>query len=266
MELVRGRNLGQVLHEDGVPPIGQAVEWVAQTADALAAAHGAGIVHRDLKPANIMLTDAGAVKVLDFGIARRLETSDLTSTQIMGTLAYMPPERFNTGHQDARGDLYSLGSVLHELLTGETPFGDLLTTALMFAHVQRIPDPPAPAAPTFPCPLTRSWPNSSPKTLISVPSAPRSFTAASKPSPHPRRHRPGRRHPRSPHGGSRNPLHPRWPQHGSTTARCRQPRAYGPTRLRQHPSWRAPAGQAKGRSRGPSHLAAPPSCRLLTFP
>ncbi|NUP47658.1 MAG: protein kinase [Catenulispora sp.] len=150
MELVHGRNLGQVLQEDGVAPIAQAVEWTAQAADALAAAHRARIVHRDLKPANIMLTDARAVKVLDFGIARQLETGDLTSTQIMGTLAYMPPERFNTGHQDARGDLYALGCVLHELLTGETPFGDLPATGLMYAHVHRIPAPPSTHRPDVP--------------------------------------------------------------------------------------------------------------------
>ncbi|MFF3564684.1 PQQ-binding-like beta-propeller repeat protein [Streptomyces sp. NPDC002574] len=150
MELVGGRNLGQVLRETGTPPIAEAVEWTAQIADALAAAHKAGIVHRDLKPANVMLTGSGGVKVLDFGIARHMDTGTLSNTRIMGTLAYMPPERFDKGPQDARGDLYALGCVLHELLTGSSPFGELSTSALMFAHVHREPDAPSVQRPDVP--------------------------------------------------------------------------------------------------------------------
>ncbi|MFE0459039.1 serine/threonine-protein kinase [Kitasatospora sp. NPDC058965] len=153
MELVHGRSLSQVLHDDGVPTVTQAVKWGVRIADALSAAHQARIVHRDLKPANVMLADNGRVKVLDFGIAKRLDTSSPTSTSIMGTLAYMPPERFNTGRQDARGDLYSLGCLLYELLTGNTPFGDLPTTALMFAHVNRVPEPPSARRPGTPTSL-----------------------------------------------------------------------------------------------------------------
>lgn len=150
MELVEGRNLRQVLQETGTPSIAEAIEWAARIADALAAAHAAGIVHRDLKPANVMLTGSGGVKVLDFGIARHMETGTLSNTRIMGTLAYMPPERFDKGRQDARGDLYSLGCVLHELLTGSSPFGDLSTSALMFAHVHREPDAPSARRPEVP--------------------------------------------------------------------------------------------------------------------
>lgn len=153
MELVSGRDLGDVLHHQGIPAIAQAAEWGAQIADALAAAHQIDVVHRDLKPTNVMLTDAGTVKVLDFGIAKYLETSSPSSTSVMGTPAYMPPERFRTGYQDARGDLYSLGCLLHELLTGTSPFGHLSGTALMYAHVQHVPDPPSTRRPATPAPL-----------------------------------------------------------------------------------------------------------------
>ncbi|GAA1961423.1 serine/threonine-protein kinase [Kitasatospora viridis] len=153
MELVHGRTLAQVLREDGPPPVEPAVEWAALIADALEAAHGAGIVHRDLKPGNVMLTPSGAVKVLDFGIARPLAGGGTTSTTIMGTLAYMPPERFESGRQDTRGDLYSLGCLLHELLTGAGPFADVEASALMFAHLRRTPEPPSARRPGVPAGL-----------------------------------------------------------------------------------------------------------------
>ncbi|MEV7512659.1 serine/threonine-protein kinase [Streptomyces sp. NPDC091201] len=141
MENVPGRNLGVVL-EKGLPPVGDVLAWTAQVADALYAAHTARIVHRDLKPANLMLTPAGSVKILDFGIARYVSTRSMAS-RVIGTVAYMPPERLLGKAGDARGDLYALGCVLYELLTGRTPFGDLDTPALMYAHVNTPPAPPS---------------------------------------------------------------------------------------------------------------------------
>ncbi|WP_330346687.1 serine/threonine-protein kinase (plasmid) [Streptomyces europaeiscabiei] len=142
MENVPGRNLGVVL-KDGLPPVADALAWTAQVADALQAAHSARILHRDLKPANLMLTPAGSVKILDFGIARYIST--LTgATRAIGTVAYMPPERLMGKVGDARGDLYALGCVLYELLTGRTPFGDLDTpAALAYAHVHTPSAPPS---------------------------------------------------------------------------------------------------------------------------
>ncbi|MFG2234913.1 PQQ-binding-like beta-propeller repeat protein [Streptomyces sp. NPDC048723] len=139
MENVPGRNLGVVL-QDGLPPVADALAWTAQTADALHAAHTARILHRDLKPANLMLTPAGNVKILDFGIARYISTTD---SRVVGTVAYMPPERLLGKADDARGDLYSLGCVLYELLTGRTPFGGLDSPALMHAHINTPPAPPS---------------------------------------------------------------------------------------------------------------------------
>ncbi|MEU8851946.1 PQQ-binding-like beta-propeller repeat protein [Streptomyces sp. NPDC048564] len=141
MENVPGRNLGVVL-QDGLPPVADVLAWTAQTADALHAAHSVRILHRDLKPANLMLTPAGSVKILDFGIARYISTLTVAS-RVVGTVAYMPPERLRGEVGDARGDLYSLGCVLYELLTGRTPFGGLESLALMYAHVNTPPAPPS---------------------------------------------------------------------------------------------------------------------------
>ncbi|WTW93544.1 serine/threonine protein kinase [Streptomycetaceae bacterium NBC_01309] len=141
MELLEGRDLARVLRDAGPPEIAVAVNWSAQVAGALSVAHANGVVHRDLKPSNLMLTAEGAVKVLDFGIAR-FATSTTRSTQIMGTLAYMAPERVRGQSGDTRGDLYSLGWVLHELITGKTPFGTTEPMALMYAHLETPPEPP----------------------------------------------------------------------------------------------------------------------------
>ncbi|MGW5847356.1 outer membrane protein assembly factor BamB family protein [Streptomyces sp. NPDC055254] len=148
MENVPGRNLGVVL-KDGLPPVADVLAWTAQAADALHAAHTARILHRDLKPANLMLTPAGSVKILDFGIARYISTRTVAS-RVVGTAAYMPPERLRGKVGDTRGDLYSLGCVLYELLTGRTPFGDLDALALMYAHANTPPAPPSSHRPGLP--------------------------------------------------------------------------------------------------------------------
>ncbi|WP_406282026.1 WD40 repeat domain-containing serine/threonine protein kinase [Embleya sp. NBC_00896] len=152
MEFLAGRDLDTVLRKDGPPEVPTAVDWAAQTAAALHAAHTAGVVHRDLKPANLMLGPDGRVKILDFGIARCMASTH-TSSNVVGTLAYMPPERFRDLPGDARSDLYSLGCVLHELLTGRTPFqaGDLFAT--MAAHLHATPAPPGDTRPGVPAAL-----------------------------------------------------------------------------------------------------------------
>lgn len=141
MEFLAGRDLDTVLREDGPPEVAAAVDWAAQTAAALEVAHAAGVVHRDLKPANLMLGPDGRVKILDFGLARYMASTN-RSSKVVGTLAYMPPERFGELPGDARSDLYSLGCVLHELLTGHPPFhpGDMVAT--MAAHLHAAPLPP----------------------------------------------------------------------------------------------------------------------------
>ncbi|MFJ8589232.1 PQQ-binding-like beta-propeller repeat protein [Streptomyces sp. NPDC093595] len=152
MEFLTGRDVDTVLREDGVPGIAAAVDWTAQTAAALQAAHAAGVVHRDLKPANLMLAPDGHLKILDFGIARYMASTH-RSSKVIGTLAYMPPERFGDAPADARSDLYSLGCVLHELLTGHPPFRATEPVALMAAHLNTYPQPPSRARPGVPAAL-----------------------------------------------------------------------------------------------------------------
>ncbi|MEU5028308.1 serine/threonine-protein kinase [Streptomyces milbemycinicus] len=140
MELLEGRNLATVLREDGPPSVATAVDWVAQAAAGLARAHEADVIHRDLKPANLHLAADGRVKILDFGIARFMEA--LPSSKVMGTFPYMPPERFDGHSGEARSDLYSLGCVLHELLTGKLPFDATSAASMMSAHLTKVPVPP----------------------------------------------------------------------------------------------------------------------------
>ena len=144
MELVEGRTLSAVpAHEMTVHV---ALRQYIEILEALAYAHERGVVHRDLKPANVMVVPSGAVKVMDFGLARRMSemSSVTTAGEIVGTIAYLPPERFLGRVADERSDLYSVGVMLYETFTGVQPFksetDDLV--AVIFGHVNE--PPPAP--------------------------------------------------------------------------------------------------------------------------
>lgn len=168
MELVKGKDLRSVLTDDGTPTLDVALECAIQTADALVAAHAAGVVHRDLKPENLMVTPSGTVKILDFGIARYLSTAT-TASRVVGTPAYMPPERLQGKVGDGRGDLYSLGCVLYELVTGQPPFGLLEVGAMAFAHVYTPPQPPSTHRDGIPPRWTTSCRPCSPRTPTDAP-------------------------------------------------------------------------------------------------
>lgn len=149
MELVDGRPLDRLLHE-GPLPVATAVDYAVQVASALEAAHARGIVHRDIKPANIVVAGNGRLKVLDFGLAKLIEhpESDETVTArgtlpgiILGTLAYMSPEQAEGRAVDARSDLFSLGAVLFEMLSGRRPFAAGSDAALVTAILRD--EPPA---------------------------------------------------------------------------------------------------------------------------
>ena len=142
MEFVRGKSLRQLLTEKGRFPADLAFSMIEVLADALHLAHDAGIVHRDIKPANILVRDRdGAVKIVDFGVAR-LASSDLTGVgDVFGTPAYMSPEQFRGGPVDARSDLFSLATILYQMLCGARPFpgDDLSSLAYSVVHTE----PPA---------------------------------------------------------------------------------------------------------------------------
>jgi serine/threonine-protein kinase len=151
MELVSGRTLAQTIDASGRIDPATACRIAIEVGQALSVAHGAGLVHRDIKPANIMITDSGTVKVVDFGIARAQAGDALTRTgAVLGSPAYMSPEQITGGTADARSDLYALGSVLHEMLTGSVPFpGDDQFTVLT-RHLNEAPTPPSALAPGIP--------------------------------------------------------------------------------------------------------------------
>ncbi|WP_052442487.1 serine/threonine-protein kinase [Streptacidiphilus neutrinimicus] len=145
MELVHGPSLAQELQRSGVLTVERVARIAADVAAGLAAAHHRGIVHRDIKPANLFTTTQGQVKVGDFGIARITDdpSAGLTSTgQIMGTCLYIAPERILGHHAQPASDVYALGCVLYELLTGEPPFRCETSVATLLQHLEADPAPP----------------------------------------------------------------------------------------------------------------------------
>ncbi|GAA2467742.1 protein kinase [Streptomyces macrosporus] len=146
MELVEGRTIRDLLVNAEAPPPEQALIIVSGVLEALAYSHQHGIVHRDIKPANVIITNNGAVKVMDFGIARALHGASTTMTQtgmVMGTPQYLSPEQALGKTVDARSDLYATGCLLYELLALRPPFTGETPLSVVYQHVQDEPVPPS---------------------------------------------------------------------------------------------------------------------------
>ncbi|MGP4002208.1 serine/threonine-protein kinase [Streptomyces sp. 8N706] len=153
MELVAGRSLSAELAADRGPlEVEEACRLVGQAASGLAAAHKAGVVHRDIKPGNLLLAE-GSVKIADFGIARIQGegASALTTTgAVLGTSAYLAPERGMGRTAGPEADVYALGCVLYELLCGRPPFNGDAVAAVVYQHVDAAPVPPRQVRPEIP--------------------------------------------------------------------------------------------------------------------
>jgi beta-lactam-binding protein with PASTA domain/predicted Ser/Thr protein kinase len=146
MEYVDGRTLRDIVKTEGPLPGQRAMEIMADVCAALDFSHRHGIVHRDVKPANVMITRNGAVKVMDFGIARAVADGQVAVTQtaaVIGTAQYLSPEQARGEAVDARSDVYAAGCVLFELLTGEPPFTGDSPVAVAYQHVREDPKPPS---------------------------------------------------------------------------------------------------------------------------
>lgn len=153
MEFVEGRTLRDIVKSEGPLPAKRAMEVMADVCAALDFSHRHGIVHRDVKPANIMITRTGAVKVMDFGIARAVSDGQAAVTQtaaVIGTAQYLSPEQARGEAVDARSDVYAAGCVLFELLTGEPPFTGDSPVAVAYQHVREDPKPPSALNPRVP--------------------------------------------------------------------------------------------------------------------
>ena len=150
MEFLDGRTLKELIVSRGAAPVNVAIEYARQILSALRFAHRHGIVHRDIKPHNALVDGEGRVKVTDFGIARA-GTSQMTEAgSIVGTAQYLSPEQARGGEVDPRSDLYSLGVVLYELLTGKTPFEGETPVEIAMKHLSNAPKPPSKLRPDIP--------------------------------------------------------------------------------------------------------------------
>ena len=146
MRLIEGRDLGTILKDSDKPPgAAFAVNVVEQVAAGLDAAHEAGLIHRDVKPSNILITEHDFVYLIDFGLARTAgEEGVTTAGNTLGTMAYMAPERFDTGYADPRSDVYALTCVLYECLTGLRPYPADSLEQQISGHM--VSPPPQPSA------------------------------------------------------------------------------------------------------------------------
>ncbi len=156
MEYVAGRTLRDIVKSGGPMDPYRVCEVVADVCSALDFSHRYGIIHRDVKPANVMITPSGAVKVMDFGIARALSDAQPAVTQtaaVIGTAQYLSPEQARGESVDARSDVYATGCVLFELLTGQPPFTGDSPVAVAYQHVREDPKAPSELNPSVPAPL-----------------------------------------------------------------------------------------------------------------
>lgn len=151
MELVQGRTLKQIIAESGVLPWKWSLDIAIQVASALEAAHKNGIVHRDIKPHNIIITEDGIAKVTDFGIAKAVSNSTITAFgTTIGSVHYFSPEHARGGYTDAKSDIYSLGVVMYEMVTGRVPFDADTPVSIALKHMQEKPVEPIKLNPAIP--------------------------------------------------------------------------------------------------------------------
>jgi serine/threonine protein kinase len=157
MEFVRGETLEDLIKKRGALPSDRAIFFFGSALEGIGHAHTMGIIHRDIKPANMMLTEKGSLKVMDFGIARVLGTTRMTRQgTIIGTVAYMAPEQIKGQDSDARTDIYSLGILLYEMVTGRVPFESDSEYGIMMAQINEAPPPPRSIVPQIPLHLEQA--------------------------------------------------------------------------------------------------------------
>jgi serine/threonine-protein kinase len=157
MEYVRGNTLEAIIKNFGAISYERAIPLFCQALEGIDHAHKQGIVHRDIKPANVMILDSGSVKVMDFGIARVLGSARLTRQgNVVGTVEYMSPEQIKGEESDARSDIYSLGMLLYEMLTGRLPFESKSEYELMRLQVEEAPPPPTLHSANIPQPMEQA--------------------------------------------------------------------------------------------------------------
>ena len=151
MELIQGKTLKQIIDEDGVLPWKWSLNIAIQIASALEVAHKNNIIHRDIKPHNIIITEDGIAKVTDFGIAKAVSNSTITAFgTTIGSVHYFSPEHARGGYTDAKSDLYSLGVVMYEMLTGRVPFDADTPVSIALKHMQEKPVEPIKLNPSIP--------------------------------------------------------------------------------------------------------------------